>query len=115
MFKQGKVWGSTQLVHKCDNFELHRLEIDPGMRCSKHCHKHKFNDFFVDSGHIKIYVWKNDYDLVDVTELKAGEKTTTKPGEYHCFEAVEYSVVYEFYYVRMDSNDIEREDHGGEA
>ena len=110
---EGKVWGSTALIAEKNNVEIHRIEIKEGGYCSKHKHNFKVNLFYCESGCIDIIVWKNDYDLVDVTTLRAGEMTTVPAGEYHRFECKEPAVVYEIYWVELPAKDIEREDHGG--
>ena len=110
---QGKVWGETKLLLFKNNVEIHRIETNKGGYCSKHCHKHKFNLFFIEKGRLKITVWKNDYDLVDDTIIETGQMTTVKPTEYHKFEALEDTIAYEIYWVELDAKDIERENHGG--
>ena len=109
----GKVWGTTELIFKNDNFEVHRITMKKNHYCSKHSHKHKHNMFYVESGYIAIRAWKNDYKLLDLTELKAGQKTNIPPGESHRFVAYEDSVAYEIYYSEPISGDITREDCGG--
>ena len=111
--KQGKVWGFTQPLFNKNNVEIHRIETNAGGYCSKHKHQFKHNCFFVETGKMKITAWKNDYDLVDVTILEAGEATTIPPNEYHMFEAVEDTVCYEIYWVELSDTDIVRENHGG--
>ncbi len=113
MSYQGKVWGNTELLALHNNVEIHRIEIKKGGYCSKHKHNFKVNMFYVESGSIDVVVWKNDYDLVDRTTLKKGQKTIIPAGEYHRFECNEPSVVYEIYWVELPEKDIEREDHGG--
>ena len=112
LHKQGKIWGSTQPLFNKNNVEIHRIETKKGGYCSKHKHTYKYNCFYMESGEIKITAW-NDYDLVDVTLLKAGEATTVPPGEYHMFECVKAAVCYEIYWVEISSTDIVRENHGG--
>jgi mannose-6-phosphate isomerase-like protein (cupin superfamily) len=68
---------------------------------------------YVESGKIKVTSWKTDYDLVDKTIISAGECTTSPPNEYHMFESLEDSVVYEIYWVSLNEYDIVRENHGG--
>lgn len=110
----GKVWGSTEPVLTTPLFELHRLNIKPRSRCSMHRHKMKWNGFIVVSGRLFVDVEKHDYPLTDTTELKAGETTTIKPGEYHSFRTgTAPCVAYEFYYTAPLSEDIQRKDHGG--
>lgn len=111
--KSGKIWGETRLIHANGTLELHRIEVKKGGFCSKHKHAWKWNGFFVESGELKIKVWKNDYDLVDETILKAGDFTRVKPGEYHQFEALDDTVAFELYYAHFDHNDIIRESVGG--
>ena len=111
--KNNKVWGLTELLFCNENFEVHRIETKAGGYSSEHKHDHKFNMFFVERGKINIHVWKNDYDLCDVTELKAREGTGVFPGEWHKFESIEDSVVYEIYYPQPIGKDIERRNVGG--
>ena len=110
---QGKIWGNTQSIFNKNNVEIHRIETKKGGFCSKHRHLHKYNMFYVESGKIKVINWKTDYDLVDETIITSGQCTTTPPGEYHRFESLEDSVVYEIYWVTLEPSDIDREDHGG--
>jgi quercetin dioxygenase-like cupin family protein len=107
----GKVWGSTQLIFKNQNFEVHRIEIKKGGFCSKHKHEYKHNLFFVESGELNVTVWKND--LEDVTEMFGGDTTDAKPGEFHQFKAVTDVIAYEIYYSEPISGDIVRETVGG--
>jgi len=113
MNKQGKVWGFTSELFNKNNVEIHRIEGNEKYRCSKHKHNHKYNMFFVESGKIKIERWKNDYKLVDETILEYSESCVVPPGEYHRFSVIDDCVVYEIYWVDIDSKDIERESVGG--
>lgn len=110
--KFGKIWGNTELIHKCESLEFHRIEAKKGGTSSKHLHKFKCNGFFVESGRIIIRVWKNNYDLVDETILGKGQWSVVEPTEYHQFEALENSVFFELYWTMPISDDIIREDHG---
>jgi quercetin dioxygenase-like cupin family protein len=110
--KAGKVWGITELVEANGVLEFHRIEIKAGGVCSKHRHRYKWNGFFVESGELEVHVWKNNYDLVDVTTLRGGEFTKVPPGEYHQFRAVKDTVAFELYWAEFDHNDIERETVG---
>jgi mannose-6-phosphate isomerase-like protein (cupin superfamily) len=113
MNKSGKVWGETANIFSKNNVSIHRIEIKSDSWCSTHKHERKYNAFFVESGHISVHVWKNDYDLIDITHLKKGESTTVKPGEFHKFECHEDSVVYEIYWTELLEDDIVRKDSGG--
>lgn len=111
--KNGKVWGETSCIFFQSNVEIHRLTTNKDAYCSKHKHEHKYNKFFVESGVITITVWKNDYDLVDVTLLGPGESMVVRPGEYHQFRCREAAVVYEIYWTELEQSDITRESCGG--
>ena len=110
--KSGKVWGVTELLEANGVLEFHRIEAGAGSVCSKHTHKYKWNGFYVESGEMIIRVWKNDYDLVDETVLKAGDYTKVGPGEYHQFEAVTDCVAFELYWAEFNHNDIHRQTVG---
>ena len=109
----GKVWGSTQEIFSKLNVEIHRITVNSGGYCSKHCHEHKFNAFYVEKGTLKIKVWKNDYDLCDETIIHTGEMCVVNPKEYHQFEALDNTIAFEIYWVELDSKDIVRDDCGG--
>lgn len=109
--KHTKIWGTTTEIFSGPGFELHRIEVIKGGYCSKHSHKSKYNLFYVESGKLRIRIYKNE--LEDVTELSPGEQTTVAPIESHRFEAVEDTIAYEFYWVILDPNDITRLDQGG--
>lgn len=111
--KAGKVWGETFALFDKNNVEIHRIAIKAGGFCSKHKHEHKWNQFFLESGELQIEVWKSEYDLCDITRLRAGETMSVRPGEYHQFIALSDVVAYEIYWVELDSGDISREIVGG--
>ena len=111
--KSGKSWGVSELIFNNDVMEVHRIAVLSGGYCSLHKHDMKWNMFYVEDGEIIIEVSKNDYDLVDKTLLKSGQKTTVKPGEYHRFRALKDTIAYEIYYTGSLSEDIIRKDHGG--
>ena len=87
---QGKVWGETSEIVANSSLELHRIEVHPDTQCSKHCHRYKWNGFYVESGKMLVRVWQNgDQDgLVDETVLEAGDFTQVKPGKIHQFEGL---------------------------
>ena len=110
----GKIWGHTKSIISNENFEVHRIEIKPGCHCSKHKHNYKYNMFYVEQGFLKVKVWKNDYNLCDVTELMKGDFTIVAPGEYHQFYTdKDCAIVYEIYYTHPIIDDIVRESCGG--
>lgn len=112
--KTGKVWGTTELLLRTPFIEVHRLTIKPNARCSLHLHRAKWNAFFVQSGALKIEVHKAAYQLVDTTELKAGEFTTVPPNEEHRFmTGARGALAIEIYYPPELAEDIIRKDVGG--
>lgn len=105
----GKVWGSTELLIATPMFEIHRLRIYPNACCSMHLHQFKHNAFLVVEGRLLIDVEKNDYKLLDVTELLPGDMTSVRPTEYHRFRTEDEScLAYEVYYTEPLSADIQR-------
>lgn len=114
MNKSGKIWGMTQTIHANGVLEFHRIEAKKGGTCSEHLHQYKWNGFFVESGKLKIKVWKCDYKLVDETILGPGDFTQVKPGEYHQFEALEDTVAFELYWAEFNHSDIQRRTVGHE-
>jgi len=111
----GKVWGDTSVLIQNSNVELHKINVKAGFRCSEHKHEHKWNGFYVISGVLEIHVAKNDYDLTDVTTLRAGDFTSVRPGEFHWFNCVEDCIALEVYYPEALSEDIVRRSVGGRA
>lgn len=112
----GKVWGTTSKIFAKNNIEVYRITGKKGGFSSMHKHKMKWSMFFVEKGSILVEVRKNDYDLVDVTELGHGQSMRLRPGEYHRFRVVDDdTIAYEFYWTELDPDDIEREDCGGTA
>ena len=53
----GKVWGTTELIEANGALEFHRIEMNKGGVCSKHCHEFKWNGFYVEEGQMLIRVW----------------------------------------------------------
>lgn len=110
--KAGKVWGSTEMIHKNGVLEFHRIEFDQGFKCSEHEHKHKWNGFFVEAGQMLVRSWKADQSLVDETILYPGDFTMVKPGEFHQFEGLESGVAFELYWAEFNHDDINRRTSG---
>ena len=114
--KQGKVWGSTELLLANGVLEFHRIEFNAGAHCSQHKHEFKFNGFFVETGEMKILTWQDDKaqaGMVDETILKAGDFTVVRPGLFHQFIGVKSGVAFELYWAQFDHNDIVRRTQGG--
>lgn len=112
MVKEGKVWGTTQLITATAQFEWHRIEIKAGGYCSKHRHATKWNGFYLEYGKLLIRVWKSE-GIIDTTILLPGQYTAVSPGAYHQFEAVEDCIAFEQYWAEYARDDIDRENTGG--
>lgn len=109
MNKSGKKWGFTSQLFNKNNVEIHRIVGDIGGTTSMHMHDAKYSMLFVESGQLKIYVEKNDYNLTDITILNPGESTILNPKEFHKFEVMaDQTVCYEIYWVQINENDIIR-------
>lgn len=112
---QGKIWGTTQCIFHNKNVEVHRISANKGGYCSEHEHAAKFNLFFVESGKLKVTIFRGDDEPkpTDSTILKSGMSSLVNPGEKHMFEALEDSIAYEIYWVELDQGDIKRYEEGG--
>jgi hypothetical protein len=62
---------------------------------------------------LEIHVRKNNYELTDVTVLRAGDFTSVRPGEYHYFVCTEACSALELYWPELLSEDIKRKNTGG--
>ena len=109
----GKIWGDTSVIIQNALVELHKINVKAGFRCSEHLHEHKWNGFYVESGVLEIHVRKNNYELTDVTVLRAGDFTSVRPGEYHFFVCTEACSALELYWPELLSEDIKRKNTGG--
>lgn len=108
-----KIWGSTREIFNHSNVSIDYITVKKGGYCSLHHHIAKFNQFFVYSGKLKIFVFKKDYDLCDITTLEAGQSTIAGPGEKHYFEALEDTKAIEIYFCKNEGSDIVRDNCGG--
>jgi quercetin dioxygenase-like cupin family protein len=109
---QGKIWGKTSCLFSKNNVEIHRIEANKGGYCSKHSHSSKWNQFYVESGRLKILIYK-DGEIIDSTVLTDGMMTSVAPNEIHQFEALEDTIAYETYWAELQEIDINRIDVGG--
>lgn len=107
----GKVWGRTQDVFVTPAFEVHRILVAAGHRCSRHLHQTKFNGFFIERGHLKVTVWQPT-GTVDVTELGPGDSMVVPPGVDHQFEARVDTIAFEAYWTELRADDIVRKNTG---
>lgn len=111
MMKSGKVWGTTSKLFNRNNVEVHLVHIEKGGYCSIHKHDHKFNEFVVIKGKVKLTEWKDD--LKDRTCLESGDSAVISPGHFHQFKATEKTTLLEIYWVSLEENDIVRKTTGG--
>jgi quercetin dioxygenase-like cupin family protein len=111
MLVAGKVWGKTAEIFANASFEMHRITIQPGHKCSRHRHDTKFNGFFVEFGALEIIVWQPT-GAVDKTMLRQGESLIVPPGVVHQFVAHEHAVVFETYWTELKRDDIYRFETG---
>jgi mannose-6-phosphate isomerase-like protein (cupin superfamily) len=114
-----KIWGTTEQLIATPLFEMHRLVIKPGFRCSLHVHRLKWNAFYVIFG--KLFIDLVGHDMggpVTVEELGVGGCTTIAPGVHHQFRTEEDGPItsaLECYYTESLSEDIVRRNVGGPA
>ncbi len=116
--KQGKVWGTTQLVFAYNSTETHVIAGKAGYKCSSHSHRYKWNRFVVLSGKLKILQYNDccNQDCVeDCTTLTSGQVTDVPPGILHQFEVLEDCIAIEIYWVTLNAQDIERFSTGGKV
>lgn len=110
----GKIWGETSTLMVTPSIEIHRIKVKPYAQCSLHEHQFKNNTFIILKGRLLIDVHKNDYDLIDTTELLEGNVFTAGPGEYHRFRSeAEGAEALEVYHIApLSPTDIIRKDAG---
>ena len=108
----GKRWGVTTALLQTPLIEVHRIEVEPEMRCSWHKHERKWNAFAVISGALTIEAERDGG--VTHTVLRAGDMTSVRPGEWHRFvSGLTPTVALELYYPAELGEDIVRRDCGG--
>ena len=117
MSKIDKIWGVTEPLIVTPLFEMHRLTIKPGFRCSLHVHRFKWNAFYVVYGKLFLDLLSNDMGgAVTVEELDIGGFTTIAPGVHHQFRTDvdgPLTSALEMYYTEPLSEDIVRRNVGG--
>jgi len=110
--RNGKVWGVTQCIHVGPYSETHYLEINKGGFCSNHCHKYKWNRFYIINGILQVTMYKENGE--DVTVLEKGMATDVPPGIFHRFKCLEDCRCLEVYWIDdLNPFDIDRKDDGG--
>ena len=106
--RQGKVWGTTQLIFAYNGVEAHRINVMAHGHCSVHYHRHKWNRFVVLRGRLTICI-RYENGMVDDTVLTVGMITDVPPMVEHWFRANEDTEALELYWVELEAGDIERD------
>jgi len=109
--RQGKKWGYTTDFFRNAMVSAHHLEIKKDGFCSEHCHKHKYNLFYVVSGVLELTIWHSKEK--DITLVTAGQVTAIPPGFWHQFKGITPVECIEIYQVLLTGEDIERRTEGG--
>lgn len=112
-----KAWGTSELVFIDETHELRRIHIEKGGYCSLHKHSAKFNFFWIEEGKLELTIFTIDRDteprqhverkiiIGDQLEL---QKYTVYPNVKHKFLALEETIAYELYFMRVNPDDIYR-------
>lgn len=80
MKRVSKVWGAEVWFCNEPLYCAKELILEPGWKCSLHCHKVKTETFVVMSGHCTL-----ELDGIPARILFPGDKQTILPGQYHRF------------------------------
>ena len=114
-----KIWGTTEPLIVTPLFEMHRLTIIPGFRCSFHVHRFKWNAFYVVYGELFVDTAMGDIGgPVVIEKMGIGGFTTVAPGVHHQFRTDSdgpLTSALEMYYCEPLSEDIIRRNVGGPA
>lgn len=110
-----KPWGKTRRIYLDHGVEIWHASIDKGGFSSRHHHRSKVNDFYVVSGELAVLTYEGDMARVKACHtLKAGDKLSLGPGEWHRFQALTDVELIEIYWLLdIDAEDIVRSDTGG--
>lgn len=117
---EDKVWG--EVTHSLTPDAMTSiLRVNAGFRCSSHCHVHRWNQFQVIHGKIRILVGKKSPldTFVETYQTILGPNMMVQisPGDYHRFEVIESGVIVETYWTMpgqdLSMHDIVRLDEGG--
>ena len=109
-----KLWGMTEQVFRNRSVEVQRIEVKKGGYCSIHRHRHKSNQFYIESGKLRVTVFGEQGRPPEITTLDPGASLTVAAGAVHRFEALEDTVAFEIYAGHnVDPGDIVRYSEGG--
>lgn len=103
-----KTWGQRFKLYEDGVSETCYLNLNPHQRCSWHNHDAKVNYFFVIDGELTV---KTEWGEV---KLGPNEDFTVKPPDFHEFSTGEKPTrIIEIAFVRLNPEDINRENVGG--
>ena len=103
-----KTWGERTKIHEDDLSEVCYLKLNPKQRCSYHSHRQKSNQFFVIRGKLNVTTEWGE------VSMGPGEEFTVHPPDKHEFSTgKEAAEIIEVAFVRLDPEDIDRENIGG--
>ena len=106
--KQGKRWGTTELIFSGPNIEFHKIDFNKGGKCSVHVHEHKYNGFYVSHGILDVRVWELDDSTFTQTRLRAGDFMVVKPLLMHQFRGATQGCGFELYWTGWEGEDVLR-------
>jgi hypothetical protein len=117
-----KDWGLNFSIFNNHNFEVHHACVEPGGYSSSHCHRHKYNLFYVVSGSLWVHFYGSEEgaannQVAHTVELLVGDKLIVPPRIWHRFSAPKSSEpvnLLEVYWSdSVNPDDIVRKDVGG--
>lgn len=109
-----KVWGVTEPLIVTPMFEMHKLRILAGHRCSMHVHQFKHNAFYAIEGHL--FIDSEIGRAPQTATVWPGSFYTVAPGVKHQFRTGSIPcVALEMYFTEPLSEDIIRSNVGGPA
>lgn len=108
-----KLWGTTEVLMRADDFSLHSIEFYAGFECSEHYHNFRSNTFVVVKGVLSITVYTDVG--IDTYILKEGDALKVQAGLWHKFTAISDGLALEYYFGDdvYGDDDITRRTEGG--
>jgi mannose-6-phosphate isomerase-like protein (cupin superfamily) len=85
-----KPWGATRRVHRCNDFHVDEIDVQPGGYCSVHKHLAKHNRFTVTSGRLLVLASPHSghMERADYYDLREGDVCFIPSGRWHVFAAL---------------------------
>lgn len=114
MLQEHGTWGKRWVTRLTDTSCTAILFLKPNKRCSWHSHKYAYNQFFVVFGELWVKTDIGPDGQRNVTQVKAEQSFTVKPGVKHEFRTGNKdAVIEEIAFVEYDKGDIHRDLLGG--